>query len=172
MSGHSRWSQIRHKKALSDQKRGKIFSKLSRVITLAARKGSDPQANPSLASAIEQARAVNMPNDNIERAIKKVSEKGSEQLSEIIIEAIGPGGVALRIKGVTDNKNRTISDVRNILSDHGAKMVSPGSISWMFQQSVPPPDDPATQQQIEKLFEALEDHDDIEDVETNTQDVL
>src|SRR3989344_5143042 len=99
MSGHSRWSQIKHKKSLTDQKRGQLFSRLSKAITLAARKGADPKTNTALANAIDQARTMNMPNDNIERAIKKVSEKDGAQLEEIVIEAIGPGGVALKFKG-------------------------------------------------------------------------
>ncbi len=165
MSGHSKWSQIKHKKGISDQKKGQLFSKLSKAITLAARKGSDPNTNIALASAIEQARALNMPNDNIGRAIKKVSEKSSAQLEEVAIDAIGPGGVALTITGVTDNKNRTISEVKKILSDHGAKMVPPGSIGWMFQNPVTVPEQ--AQQQLEVLFEALDNQDDVGDVVSN-----
>src|SRR3989338_6285013 len=130
MSGHSRWSQIKRKKGLTDQKRGQMFSKLSKNITLAARKGTDPKSNIALQNAIEQARRENMPNDNIDRAIKKASEKDSAQLEEIMVEAIGPDGIALRIKGVTDNKNRTISEIKKVLSDHESKMVQPGSIGW------------------------------------------
>ena len=166
MSGHSRWSQIRHKKAASDQKRGQVFSKLSRIITLAARKGADPKANPSLASAIEQARVMNMPNENIERAVKKVSEKGAAQLEEIVVEALGPGGVAMRIKGVTDNKNRTISEIKSFLSSHEAKMVSLGSVSWMFHQPIEKVPEGA-EAKLDKLLEALDNHDDVEDVALN-----
>src|SRR3989344_9333410 len=118
MSGHSRWSQIKHKKSLTDQKRGQVFSKLSKNITLAARKGTDPKNNIALQNAIEQARRENMPNDNIERAFKKASEKDSAQMEEIMVEEIGPTGVALRIRGVTDNKNRTISEIKKVLSNH------------------------------------------------------
>lgn len=190
MSGHSRWSQIRHKKGITDQKRGQLFSKLSKSITLAARKGADPKTNIALANAIEQARTMNMPNENIERAIKKVLEKDSARLEEIVVEAIGPGGVALRIKGVTDNKNRTISEIKKILSNHEAKMVQPGSISWMFRPAAevdggveprkPVPSsqrkatsargrqaDEQTQQKLDKLFEALDDNDDVSDVVSN-----
>lgn len=165
MSGHSRWSQIKHKKGLTDQKRGQLFSKLSKAITLAARKGTDPKTNVALANAIEQARSMNMPNDNVERAVKKVSEKGSAQLEEIMVEAIGPSGVALRIKGVTDNKNRTISEIKNILSDHNAKMVQPGSIAWMFGSPVQVNEQ--TQQELNELFEALDNNDDINDITSN-----
>ena len=136
MSGHSKWSQIKHKKDVTDQKRGQIFSKLSKAITLAARRGIEPKSNIALSNAVEHARSMNMPNENIERAIKKVSDKNGIQLEEVAVEAIGPGGIALRINGVTDNKNRTIAEIKKILTDHGAKMVQPGSISWMFNNPV------------------------------------
>src|SRR3989344_2491779 len=123
MSGHSRWSQIKHKKSLTDQKRGQIFSRISKTITLAARKGTDPKTNTALANAIEQAKSINVPNSNIERAIKKVSEKGGAQMEEIVVEAIGPGSIALRITSVTNNKNRAISEIKKVLLGHKAKMV-------------------------------------------------
>lgn len=167
MSGHSRWSQIKRQKELTDKKRGQLFSRISKAITLAARKGADPKTNIALANAIEQARAMNMPNDNIERAIKKVSEKDSAQLEEIIVEAIGPGGVALRIKGVTDNKNRTIGEIKKVLSGHEAKMVQPGSINWMFGNSIRV--DQQIQQKLDTIFEALDNNDDVSDVVSNLQ---
>src|SRR3989344_6642006 len=114
MSGHSRWSQIRHKKALTDKKKGQIFSKLARLITLAAKRGANPKSNPTLAQAIENAKSVNMPNDNIERAIKKLSDKDQAQLEELAVEALGPGGVALKIRAITDNRNRTMSEIKKI----------------------------------------------------------
>lgn len=165
MSGHSKWSQIKHKKSLTDQKRGQIFSKISKDITLAARKGTDLKTNVALANAVEQARNANMPNENIERAIKKVSEKDAAQLEEIAVEAIGPGGVVLKIKGVTDNKNRAIAEVKKILSDHEAKMVHPGSISWMFNNPIQV--DEQTQQKLNELFEALDDNDNVSDITSN-----
>jgi transcriptional/translational regulatory protein YebC/TACO1 len=106
-----------------------------------------------------------MPSENIERAIKKVSDKSAVQLEELSIEAIGPGGIAMKIKAITDSRNRTISEVKNILSDNNSKMVTPGSISWMFSQPISV--DGATQVQIDKLFENLDDHDDVEDVVSN-----
>ncbi len=168
MSGHSKWSQIKHKKGLTDKKRGQIFSKLSKVITIAAKKGADPKANPSLAQAIEQAKAVNMPSNNIERAIKKVSDKSSAQLEELSIEAIGPGGSALRIAAITDNRNRTITEIKNILIDNESKMVPPGSLSWMFEQPPLSIDEP-TQKKLAKLLEALDDQDEVEDIISNTE---
>ena len=108
MSGHSRWSQIKHKKGANDKKRAQLFSKLSKLISLAARKGANPETNMELKNAIEQARSFDVPNDNIERAIKKASDKSATQLEELSIEAIGPGGIALKIKAITDHSNRTI----------------------------------------------------------------
>lgn len=167
MSGHSRWSQIKRQKELTDQKRGQLFSKLSKAITLAARKGVNPKTNISLANAIEQARSMNMPNENIKRAVKKVSEKDGAQLEEIIVEAIGPSGVALKIRGVTDNKNRTIAEIKKVLSGHNSKMVQPGSIAWMFSSLVPVNEQ--TQQELNDLFEALDNNDDVNDIESNIQ---
>lgn len=165
MSGHSKWSQIRHKKALTDKKRGQIFSKFSRLITLAAKKGTDPKANPSLAQAIDQARAANMPGDNIERAVKRVSDKDQLQLEELSIEALGPGGIALKIRAITDNKNRTMAEIKKILADNESKLVQPGSLSWMFGQKVSV--DAPMQGKITKLFESLDDQDEVEDVSSN-----
>ena len=191
MSGHSRWSQIKHKKGITDKKRGQLFSKLSKLISLAARKGADPLSNLELKNAIEQARSFNMPSESIERAIKKISDKSAAQLEELSMEAIGPGGIALRIKAITDSHNRTISEVKKILNDHGSKMVPPGSISWMFTPHLKTEDskisesnqslsagfnqpititNPDIQAQINKLFEALDDHDDVEDVTSNLQE--
>lgn len=169
MSGHSKWSTIKHKKALTDKKKGQIFSKLSRLITLAAKKGTDPKSNPSLAQAIDNAKAVNMPNENIERAIKKVSDKNQAQLEELSIEALGPGGVALKIKAITDNRNRTMSEIKKILTEHSSKLVQPGSLTWMFNQSLAL-SDPVLHEQVDKLFEALDDQDEVEDVNSNLKE--
>ncbi|TSC91152.1 MAG: hypothetical protein G01um10142_91 [Parcubacteria group bacterium Gr01-1014_2] len=166
MSGHSRWSQIKHKKELTDQKRGQIFSKLSRLITLAAKKGVDPKTNPILSQAIEKAKAANMPKENIDKALKKVSDKDQGQLEELLIEALGPGGIALRIKAITDNRNRTLPEIKKILNEHGSKIVQPESLSWMFNQPASLKD-PATQEKLDKLLEALDDQDEVEEVMSN-----
>jgi len=166
MSGHSKWSQIRHKKGLTDQKRGQIFSKLAKTITVAAKDGIDPGANPKLKTAIEKAKAANMPKENIDKAIKKTSDKEQAQLEELLIEALGPKGIALRIKAITDNRNRTISEIKKILADHESKIVQPGSLSWMFNQPVSITD-PANQKKLDKLLEALDDQDEVEDVNSN-----
>jgi YebC/PmpR family DNA-binding regulatory protein len=168
MSGHSKWSQIKHKKALTDKKKGQVFSKLSRLITLAAKKGADPKSNPSLAQAIENARVMNMPNDNIERAIKKVSDKSQVQLEELSIEALGPGGIALKIKAITDNRNRTMAEIKKILAEHASKLVQPGSLTWMFNQPLII-NDPAVHERVDKLFEALDDQDEVEEVTSNLE---
>ena len=166
MSGHSKWQQIRHKKTLTDKKRGQIFSKLSRLITLATKKGTDPKTNPSLAQAIEKAKAASMPKENIDRAIKKISDKNQVQLEELSIEAIGPGRIALKVKVITDNRNRTIAEIKKILNDYDSKMVSPGSLSWMFNQSVSITN-PTDQEKLDKLMYALDDQDEVEDVDSN-----
>src|SRR3989344_2317395 len=168
MSGHSKWSQIKHKKAITDKKKGQVFSKLSRLITLAAKKGIDPKSNPSLAQAIDNAKAVNMPNENIERAIKKVADKTQAQLEELSIEALGPGGVALKIKAITDNRNRTMAEIKKILTENNSKLVQPGSLTWMFNQPFTL-NDPSLQEQVDKLFEALDDQDEVEDVSSNLE---
>jgi len=168
MSGHSRWSQIKHQKAITDKKRAQIFSKISRLITLAARKGADPKLNQSLAQTIERAHGENMPNENIERAIKRVSEKSAGGLDTLSIEAIGPGGTALKITAITDNRNRTIAEIRKIIENNESKMVRPESINWMFDQ----PEiklGSENQVKLEKLLEALDDNDDVENIETNTK---
>lgn len=172
MSGHSKWKTIKHKKELTDKKRGQAFSKLSRLITLAAKKGVDPKTNLVLAQAIEKAKAHNLPKENIDRAIKKVSEKSQPQLEELVVEAIGPGEVALRIKAITDNRNRTLAEIKKILSDHKSKKVQPGSLTWMFSQPARI-GSPANQEKLDKLLEILDDQDEVEDVTTNlAEDIL
>ena len=135
MSGHNKWSQIKHKKALTDAKKGKLFSKLSRLITISAReKGGDPNINASLKMIIDRARTLNMPIDNIERAIKKgTGELEGSKIEELILEAYGPGGAALIIEGTTDNRNRTISEIKFLLSEHNGKLAEPGSVIWLFE---------------------------------------
>lgn len=133
MSGHSKWSQIKYKKEIKDARRGKLFSHLAKNITIAAKNGGDPNMNPTLRMAIDQAKAANMPNDNIERAIKRgTGEIAGAEIEEMQIEAYGPAGIALLIKVITDNKNRSISEIKGILSKHNAKMADSGSVSYLF----------------------------------------
>ncbi len=135
MSGHSRWAGIKHKKAIIDAKRGKVFTRLIREVTIAARVGGGkPESNPRLRSAIETAKAANMPADNIKRAIQKgTGEIPGMTIEETSYEGYGPGGVALFVEVTTDNKNRTTSELRHLFSIHGGNMGESGSVSWMFE---------------------------------------
>jgi len=134
MSGHSKWSSIKHKKGATDAKRGKIFSKLNKEITVAARTGGgDPSGNPRLRTAILAAKSENMPKDNIERAIKKgTGELEGVNYEESIYEGYGPGGAAVLIESVTDNKNRAVADIRHIFSKCGGNLGENGCVSWIF----------------------------------------
>jgi YebC/PmpR family DNA-binding regulatory protein len=136
MSGHSKWSQIKHKKAITDAKKGKLFSKMSALISVVARqRGGDPDKNPQLRLIMEKARSFNMPNENIERAIKKGSgELEGVRIEELTIEAYGPGGTALIIEVLTDNRNRTVSEIKYSLGQHGGKMAETGSVLWLFER--------------------------------------
>jgi YebC/PmpR family DNA-binding regulatory protein len=136
MSGHSKWSSIKHKKAARDAKRGKVFTKLIKEITIAARLGGgDLNANPRLRTAVAAGKAQSMPNDNIDRAIKKgTGEVGGGQLEQITYEGYGPGGVALILDVFTDNRNRTVSELRFILSRHGGNLGESGCVAWMFKK--------------------------------------
>ena len=169
MSGHSKWSQIKHQKAITDKKRGQVFSKAAKLISLAARKGVNPENNLELRGAIDRAKSINVPNENIQRAIRRVSDKSSAQLEELLVEAIGPRNIAIQIKAVTDNRNRTISELKKILADNNSKMVTPGSIAWMLNQPTIVAD-PVFKEEIDKLFEALDDHDDVEEILSNITD--
>ncbi|MBW2028795.1 MAG: YebC/PmpR family DNA-binding transcriptional regulator [Deltaproteobacteria bacterium] len=136
MSGHSKWASIRHKKGAVDAKRGKIFSKLNKEITVAARLGGgDPTGNPRLRAAIQAAKAQNMPKENIERAIKKgTGELEGTAYEEVNYEGYGPGGVAMLIDCLTDNKKRTVADIKHLFDRHGGNLGEPGCVAWMFQK--------------------------------------
>lgn len=137
MSGHNKWSGIKHKKALTDAKRASVFTKIAKDVALAAREGgSDPETNFRLRIAIDKARAANMPKDNIERAVQRGAGelKGEAQIEEVIYEAYGPGQVAMIIKTATDNKKRTLSEVKNILKKNNGKFVDGGGVAWQFEQ--------------------------------------
>lgn len=134
MSGHSKWSTIKHKKAAADAKRGKLFTRLAKEITIAAREGGgDPNMNNRLALAIDKAKAANMPRDNIDRAVKRgTGELEGGELYEVLYEAYAPHGVGIIIEAVTDNKNRSVADVRHTLSKYGGNMAEAGSVVWQF----------------------------------------
>jgi len=138
MAGHSKWASIKHKKAAADAKRGQQFTKLARAITVAAKDGGgDPNGNPALANAIQKARDASMPKDNIERAIAKGTGEGADAsaIESITYEGYGPGGVALLVKALTDNRNRTGSEVRHIFSKHGGSLGEPGSVAYLFDNT-------------------------------------
>jgi YebC/PmpR family DNA-binding regulatory protein len=137
MAGHSKWAGIKHKKAVVDARRGQLFTKLARAITVAAKEGGgDPEGNPRLALAVQKARDASMPKDNIERAIAKGTGAGADAdaLETVIYEGYGPGGVALLIEAVTDNRNRTGSEVRHLFNKHGGNLGEPGSVAYLFDK--------------------------------------
>ena len=136
MSGHSKWATIKHKKGKEDAKRGKLFSKLSRAITVAAREGgADPTMNVALANAVEKAKSYSMPKDNIERAVQRgAGGAGGDAFEAIVYEGYGPAGVAIIVEVLTDNRNRSAAEVRNIFSKHGGSLAQPGAVAWMFER--------------------------------------
>jgi YebC/PmpR family DNA-binding regulatory protein len=135
MSGHSKWATIKHKKAATDAKRGKIFTRLIKEIMIAARNGGDPDSNARLRTAIVAAKAVSMPADNIKRAIMRgTGELEGGQIDEIMFEGYGPGGAAVLVSVATDNRNRTVSEIRHMFSKNGGNLGEQGSVSWMFER--------------------------------------
>lgn len=134
MAGHSKWATTKRQKAVTDAKRGAMFTKIGNLIAIAARKGPDPDSNPSLAMAIEKAKAANMPKANIEKAIARITDKSTEQLEEITYEAYGPNGAAFVIEVATDNRNRTLPEVKATLSKNGGRLAEAGSVLFQFEQ--------------------------------------
>jgi len=137
MSGHSKWSSIKHKKGAKDAKRGKLFTKLARAITVAARDGGgDPEANPALGLAVQKARDASMPKDNIQRAIDRGTGEGDDAaaIESVVYEGYGPGGAAILVEALTDNRNRTGSEVRHTFEKHGGSLGEPGSVAWQFEK--------------------------------------
>lgn len=166
MSGHSKWSTIKHKKAKEDARRGKIFTKLAREIEIAAREsGGDPDVNFSLRLAIDRAKEANMPNDNIDRAIKRGTgeDKNAARMEQIHYEGYAPHGVALILKCITDNRNRTVSDIRHILTKAGGSMGEAGSVGWQF-----------TRKSFFSIHESESDYDTLFELalETGAEDVI
>ena len=135
MSGHSKWATIKHKKAATDAKRGKTFTRLIKEITIAARSGGDPDGNPRLRTAILAAKAESMPSDNIKKAIMRgTGELEGGQIEEVMFEGYGPGGAAVLVNVATDNRNRTVSEIRHLFSKNGGNMGEQGSVAWMFER--------------------------------------
>ena len=135
MSGHSKWSQIKHKKALTDAKRGKMFSKLVREVMIASKTGGKTETNVRLRAAVERAKQMGVPKDNIERAASRGSgESTGVEFKEFLYEATGPGGIAILIEGSTDNTNRTVNEIKHLLAKQGGRLAEPGSLLWNFQK--------------------------------------
>jgi len=154
MSGHSKWATIKHKKGALDAKRGKIFTRLIKEISMAARQGGDADKNPRLRKAVADAKAENMPADNIKRAIQRgTGELPGAQYEEITLEGYGPGGVALLVELSTDNRNRTVSEIRHVFGKNGGNMAEAGAVSWMFHKkgSIVVPKDKASEDKLMDL---------------------
>lgn len=183
MSGHSKWSTIKRKKEATDAKKGQLFSKLSKLIEIAAKKGADPKTNFSLKAVVDKAKASNMPVVNIEKAIKKGGGLlgGEDSLEEIMYEAYGPSGVAMLISTITSNRNRTVSDVKHILAEYGASLSGVGGVKWMFETKIEDGEVKWLPKQIIKLDEVddnklsallsdLDDQEDVSEVYTNAEE--
>ncbi len=177
MAGHNKWSKIKHKKAVTDARKSKLFTKVVRLIHIEAKKSGGDRNAPGMRLALEKAREVNMPSDNIERAIKKATES-HEALETITYEAYGPGGAQIIIEVLTANRNKAAQEIKHILSTHGGNLGTPGSVTWAFEKNIASgtwdahnpleiqPDDGA---RLEALLEALEDNDEVQEVFTNAQ---
>ena len=176
MSGHNKYSKIKHIKAKNDAQKSKAFGKFVRLITVEAKKSHGNLSSPGLAAAIEKARKENMPNDTIDRAVKKGATDNSADMESIVYETYGPGGIAILIDTLTDNRNKTAQEIKHILSLNGFELASPGSASWAFQKthegwtptSTMPLED-ADIENLTKLVEALEANDDVQEIYTNAE---
>ena len=178
MAGHNKWSKIKHKKAVTDAQKSKIFSKHASLIAMEARKANGDINSPGLAAAIERAKKDSMPKDNIERAVSKGNASDSAAIEEILFEGYGPGGTAILIKVLTDNNNRTAPEIRSIFTKAGYQLGTPGSAAWAFTKTaegyIPTTPLEISDEDGEKLatlIEKLEDQDDVQDVYTTADDV-
>lgn len=172
MAGHSKWAKLKHTKGKTDAQKSKLFSKLVKIIGVELKKAKGDKTAPGVRAAIEKAKAANMPNDNIERALAKSDEK---ELEQVIYEAYGPGGCALIIEGYTDSRNRTSQELKHLLSEHGGSIATPGAAIWAFQKNAEGKLEPTSPielsdedaQKMADLSDALEEHDDVSEVYTN-----
>jgi len=176
MSGHNKYSKIKHVKAKNDAQKSKHFGKLVRLISVEAKKAHGNISSPGLATAIEKARAENMPNDTIERAIKKATTDNSAAMENIVYEAYGPGGIAMLISSLTDNRNKAAQEIKHILSLNGFELAAPGSASWAFHKTnegwdatTTMPLEDADIEKLTALVEALEENDEVQEVFTNAE---
>jgi YebC/PmpR family DNA-binding regulatory protein len=177
MSGHSKWSQIKRQKGVTDAARSRVFSRYARLIAMESKKANGIITAPGLASAIARAKAENMPKDNIERAITKGASKDSGNLEQVTYEAYGPAGVAIMIEALTDNKNRTTPEIKHIFSKQGFEVAAPGSAAWAFTKvgNAHVPNEPLTdiegadEEKLGTLLEALDEHEDVQQIFTNAR---
>jgi len=176
MSGHNKFSKIKHKKAATDAKKSKVFSLHVKAITIALKEAGGDSSSPSVRTAIDKARADNMPKANIDRAIERATGKNASTLENVLYEAYGPGGVAIIIEGFTDNKNRTSQEIKHTLSLFGSSLASQGAASWAFEKInndwLPKTKTPITdedKQKLEKLIEKLEENEDINTICSNEE---
>lgn len=177
MAGHSKWANIKHKKAAVDAKRGKLFTKMAKLISVAVKEANGDPTHPSVVSAVEKAKKYSVPKENIERAIKKGADKDTAAMEQVTYEGYGPGGVGFIVEAVTDNRNRTGQEVKHAFTKDGYSMGVPGSVSWGFHKNsegewepndgLEIPIDEATAEQVERLIDDLEDLDDVTDVYVN-----
>lgn len=176
MSGHNKWSKIKHKKATTDAQKSKIFSKLVKLIQVEAKASGGNVNSPNLKSAVEKAKKANMPADNIDRAVKKGAGSNSSNMEKVVYEAYGPGGVAIIIDGLTDNRNKTAQEVRHILTKNCLSLAESGSASWAFENiggeykpkiMTEISDDDADK--LRKIIDELEENDDVQEVYTNAE---
>ena len=176
MSGHNKWSQIKNKKAVTDGKRSKIFGKLGQLITMESKKAAGNMSSPGLRAVIERAKKENMTADAIERAVKKGTGADAGTMESVIYETYGPGGCALMIECLTDNKNRTVAEIKHLLSGHGLSLAGQGAAAWAFMKT-PEGFEPQTTvalgeedgKALEELMGILDDHDDVQEVYTNAE---
>jgi YebC/PmpR family DNA-binding regulatory protein len=174
MAGHSKWAKLKHTKGKTDTQKAKLFSKLVRFITIEVKKTKGDTTAPGVRAAVEKARAANMPSDNIERALSKASGEGAE-LEQVIYEAYGPGGCALIVEGYTDSRNRTSQELKRLFSLNGGSLANPGAALWAFSKTAegtlealsPIELSDEDSQKLATLVEALEEHDDVNEIYTN-----
>ncbi len=176
MSGHNKFSKIKHLKAKNDAQKSKAYGKYVRLITVEAKKSGGNLSSPGLASAIEKARKENMPNDTIDRAVKKATTDNSAAMEYIVYEAYGPGGVAILIEALTDNRNKAAQEIKHILSLHSLALAAPGSASWAFEKhgtewtaTTTVPLEDADIEILSKIVEDLEANDEVQEVFTNAE---
>lgn len=177
MSGHNKWSKIKNRKAVTDAQKSKIFGKFARLIAVEAKKVNGDINSPSLKAVIDRARAENMPNDNIDRAVKKGAGGDTGNLETIIYEAYGPGGCAILIETLTDNRNRSAQEIKHILSENSLELATPGSAMWAFhktaegyESSMPIDLSESDKEKFSKLAEELDGLDDVQNIYTNAND--